>query len=331
MIIKSYEFKNIDILKYNFYLFYGENEGLKKELVEDKFKKYFEGKIYNYEENSVLNNEKEFYDTILTKSFFDNEKLIIISGITSKIFSTVEQILEKNIKDIFIILIADKIEKKTKLRNLFEKEKKLICVPFYSDNFQSLSYIAKNFFKKINVTVSQEILNTLIDRANGDRQSLKNELNKIENYCVNKNKIGLNEIIKLSNLNEKNNISELVDFCLAKNERKLLKMINENNFSNEDTILIIRTFLSKAKRLKNLNKEMEVTQNIDNVLNTHKPPIFWKDKDLVKQQINNYSKKNIEVLINTINKTELLIKKNYNNSINILLDFIINQGKRLNN
>ena len=108
-------------------------------------------------------------------------------------------------------------------------------------------------------------------------------------------------------------------------------MINENNFSNEDTILIIRTFLFKAKRLLGLREEIELNNNIDSVINTFKPPIFWKDKDIVKQQINNYSKNNVKNLINTVNKTELLIKKNYSNSINILLDFIINQGKQINN
>ena len=331
MIVKSFEFKKIDVKKYNFYLFYGENEGLKKELIDTKFNKYFETKIYNYEENLILNNEKEFFDTILTKSFFDNEKLIIISGITNKIFNIFEQILEKEINDIFVILIADKLEKKTKLRNKFEKEKNIICVPFYNDNFQSLIYIAKDFFKKIDVPVSQEILNILVDKANGDRQSLKNEMNKIESFCRGKNKIDLNAISKLSNLNEKNNMSELADVCLAKNEKKLLKIINENNFTSDDAILIIRTFLSKAKRLQNLNSEIELNRDIDNVINAHKPTIFWKDKDLVKQQIRNYSKENINILLEKITKTELLIKKNYNNSINILLDFIINQGKKINN
>lgn len=331
MIVKSFELKKINIQKYNFYLFYGENDGLKKEIIQSNFEKYFKGKIHNYEENSILNNEKDFFDKILTKSFFDNEKLIIISGISNKIFNIIEQIVEKKIQDTFLILLADKLEKKAKLRNLFEKEKNLICTPFYEDNFQSLFYIAKDFFNKINIPVSQEILNILVDRANGDRQSLRNELDKIENFCSNKNKISVEEVLKLSNLNEKNNISELVDVCLAKNEKTLLKIINENNFSNEDTIIIIRTFLSKAKRLLNISKETKTHQNIDSIINNHKPPIFWKDKELVKQQIKNYSKDNIENLIQNITNTELLIKKNFNNSINILLDFIINQGKKISN
>ena len=331
MIFKSFEFKKIDIKKYNFYLFYGENNGLKKELIEVNFRKVFKDKTYNYEENSILLNQKKFFDEILTKSFFENEKLIIISSTSNKIFDVVEEIIEKRIADVTVILLADKLDKKSKLRSLFEKDKSLICIPFYSDNYQSLFYIAESFFKKIKISVNQEILNTLINRASGDRQNLKNEINKIENFLINKKKISLQEVLKLTNLSENNNFSELVDNCLAKNEKKLLNIINENNFSNDDTIIIIRTFLYKAKRLLRINNELKSKKNIENVLTSFKPPIFWKDKDLVKQQIKNYSEENAETLIQSISDTELKIKKNYNNSINILLDFVLNLGKQINN
>ncbi len=331
MILKSFEFKKINTNNFNFYLFYGENNGLKKDLISSNFEKSFEEKIYKYEENFILQNEKNFFDEVLNNSFFEDKKLIIISETTNKILNIIEELIQRNLKDIFIILISDKLDKKSKLRSLFEKDKNLICVPFYSDNYQSLFYMANNFFKKLNISVSQQILNILINRANGDRQSLKNEMMKIENYLKDKKKINLNEVLKLTNLNENDNFSELVDICLAKNEKKLINIINENNFSNEDTILIIRIFLSKTKRLIKINDEVSQNKNLDKVLTTFKPPIFWKDKDLVKQQIKNYSKENLELLMHSINKTELLIKKNYNNAINILLDFILDQGKEINN
>jgi len=331
MILKSFEFKKINTNNFNFYLFYGENNGLKKDLISSNFEKSFEEKIYKYEENFILQNEKNFFDEVLTNSFFEDKKLIIISETTNKILNIIEELIQRNLEDIFIILISDKLDKKSKLRSLFEKDKNLICVPFYSDNYQSLFYMANNFFKKLNISVSQQILNILINRANGDRQSLKNEMMKIENYLKDKKKINLNEVLKLTNLNENDNFSELVDICLAKNEKKLINIINENNFSNEDTILIIRIFLSKTKRLIKINDEISQNKNLDKVLTTFKPPIFWKDKDLVKQQIKNYSKENLELLMHSINKTELLIKKNYNNAINILLDFILDQGKEINN
>ena len=331
MIFRSFEFKKIEVKKYNFYLFYGENEGLKKELIDNNFKKTFQNSIYSYEENLILQNQKNFFDEILTKSFFETEKLIIISEASNKIIDIIEELIEKKIQDIYIILLAYKLDKKSKLRTLFEKDKKLICVPFYSDNYQSLFYIADNFFKKKNIPVSQEILNTLINRANGDRQNLQNEIDKIDSFLINKKKVILEDVLKLTNMSENNNFSELVDYCLAKNEKKLLSIINENHFSSEDSILIIRTFLSKAKRLSKINNEMKSGKNIDKVITFLKPPIFWKDKELVKQQIRNYSAQQTELLIKSINQTELEIKKNYNNSLNILLSFMLNDGKQINN
>ena len=331
MIFRSFEFKKIEVKKYNFYLFYGENEGLKKELIDNNFKKTFQNSIYSYEENLILQNQKNFFDEILTKSFFETEKLIIISEASNKIIDIIEELIEKKIQDIYIILLADKLDKKSKLRSLFEKDKKLVCIPFYSDNYQSLFYIADNFFKKKNIPVSQEILNTLINRANGDRQNLQNEIDKIDSFLINKKKVILEDVLKLTNMSENNNFSELVDYCLAKNEKKLLSIINENHFSSEDAIIIIRTFLYKAKRLLKINSEMKSKENIDEVIAFLKPPIFWKDKDLVKQQIRNYSAQKTELLIKSINKTELEIKKNYNNSLNILLDFMLNEGKQINN
>jgi len=331
MIFKSFEFKQIEVKKNNFYLFYGENEGLKKELINNNFKKIFKNSTHNYEESLILQNQKNFFDEILTRSFFETEKLIIISEISSKIIDIIEELIEKKLQDIYIILLANKLDKKSKLRSLFEKDKKLICVPFYSDNYQSLFYIAENFFKKKSIPVSQEILNTIINRANGDRQNLQNEINKIESFLISKKRVILEDILKLTNMSENNNFSELVDYCLAKNEKKLLNIINENHFSSEDAIIIIRTFLSRAKRLSKINNEMKSKKNIDEVITFLKPPIFWKDKDLVKLQIKNYSTQKTELLIKSINQTELEIKKNYNNSLNILLDFMLNEGKQINN
>ena len=174
-------------------------------------------------------------------------------------------------------------------------------------------------------------MNTLINRANGDRQNLQNEINKIESFLISKKRVILEDILKLTNMSENNNFSELVDYCLAKNEKKLLNIINENHFSSEDAIIIIRTFLSRAKRLSKINNEMKSKKNIDEVITFLKPPIFWKDKDLVKLQIKNYSTQKTELLIKSINQTELEIKKNYNNSLNILLDFMLNEGKQINN
>ena len=331
MISKSFEFKKININNYNYYLFYGENNGLKNEIIEVYFKTRFKGNYYNYDEDIILKNKNNFFDEILTKSFFEEEKLIIINEITSKIIPVIEELIEKKIHDIFVILIAGKLEKKSKLRNMFEKNKNTICVPFYLDNYQTLFYKVDSFFKERKIPISSEIINAIINRTNGDRLHLKNEMTKIEYYSKGKKKINLDEILKLVNLVENNDFNDLINACLSKNEKKLKYIINENNFSNEDTIIIIRIILSKVKRLLKIRNEMDINKNMENILLNFKPPIFWKDKDILKQQIGHYSKENLEILVKKITEIELQIKKNYQNSVNMTLDFILNEVRRTSN
>ena len=102
-----------------------------------------------------------------------------------------------------------------------------------------------------------------------------------------------------------------------------MRALNENIFTKEDTIIIIRSFLKKSKRLLKLLSELEETKNIDQVISSAKPPIFWKDKPIIKKQMENWTKKNIEKLIENINRIELLVKKNSDTSINIIQDFIL--------
>ena len=200
-------------------------------------------------------------------------------------------------------------------------------MPLYADNNQTLSSITNNFFKEKKIPISQEIINLIVNRSRGDRQNLNNELVKIENYILNKKKVNINEILKLTNLAENYDISELTDNCLAKNPNKTINILNENNYATEDCILIIRTLLIKAKRIFKIQTEINKNKKIDEIISTYKPPIFWKDKDIVKKQIGSWSLKNIENLIYKINEIELLIKTNSTNSISILSDFIIRQAK----
>ena len=331
MIIKSFELSKINLKDSHFFLLYGENEGHKKEVTEVKFKKFYTDNIYTYDESEILKNEEKFFNTILSKSFFENEKLIIISRATDKINDIVVEILEKKIEDLIIILNAGILEKRSKLRSLFEKNKKTVCVPFYEDNNQTLSGIVNTFFRDKKINISQQLINLVVQRCRGDRQNLKNELEKIENFTKDKNKINLEDLLKLTNLAENYSVSELIDSCLAKNKKRTVTILNENNYSLEDCILIIRTFLIKSKRLVKLVNEIRKNKNVDNVILSFKPPIFWKDKEIIKQQVKNWSYYNAQNLLFKINETELLIKKNSTNSVNILSNFIIEQTTVVSN
>ncbi len=312
------------------FLFHGVNDGFKEEVIKKLFKPIFDENVYTYFEKEIFTNIENFYNEILSKSFFEAKKLIIIKEASDKIKNEIEILKEKEFDDVKIILISNILEKKSKLRNFFEKEKNLISVAFYSDNHQTLSLIAKTFFKEKKISVSQESINLIVNRVNGERKNLLNELKKIESFLLNKKKISIEEIYSLTNLSENYSISELVDNCLAKNNQKTINIINENNFSFEDAIIIIRTFLIKSKRLLQLCRSFRSNKNLDKTILNYKPPIFWKDKELIKQQIKNWSLDKTYNLINEINKTELNIKKNSLNSLNILFDFILSTSKTNN-
>ena len=324
MIIKSFEIKKIDQNINNLILFYGKNEGLKNEALDVLFQD--KNNISKYDEKEILDNENNFIENILSKSLFEQQKFIIIKRATDKIFKIIEILNSKNLEDVTIVLNSDNLEKKSKLRSFFEKDKKLVCVPFYPDNDQTLSKLAYSFSRDNKISISPSNINLIVNKCSGDREKLVNELQKIEYFTKNGKKIDSENISKLINLSENHSISELVDNCLAKNKKKIVNILNENNFSNEDCIMITRSFLIKAKKLLTLSTMFEGNKNIDLTISSAKPPIFWKEKEITKQQIYKWKPKNIKKLIFALSETELQIKKNINNSINLITDFILSQS-----
>ena len=329
MIIKSYEVNKINPEIHNLLLFYGKNEGLKNQITKNIVKNTIN--IHNYDEKEVLDNENVFIDNLLTKSLFDEKKLIIIKRSTDKILKIIESLKSEKLEDITIIINADNLEKKSKLRSFFEKNKETICIAFYPDNDQTLSKLAYDFLKNKKISISQSSINLIINKCNGDREALYNELNKIDLYTQNGKKITTEDIMKITNLIENHSVSELVDNCLAKNNKKIINILNENNFNNEDCMLIARSLLNKSKRILHLVKEFQNNKNIELTISSAKPPIFWKDKEITKQQIKYWRPENIKDLIYKLIDIELLIKKNVNNSINLITDFILEQSSSKSN
>ena len=327
MIIKTYQLEKIKGNQSNYYLLYGENEGYKNQVINDVLTINFKNNINRYEETDIINNFDNFVTQITNKSFFEEKKIIIISRVSDKIYKYFEDIITRNIDNTNIILNAGILDKKSKLRANFEKNKKLICIPFYSDDSNTLGKIANNFFREKKISISQETINLLVEKCKGDRENLKNELLKIEIYSKNKKNISSQEINKLTNLAENYSHSELADYCLSKNLKKVNHILNENNYSSDDSVAILRVMLAKAKRLLKLKETTKNHTNIDNVISNYKPPIFWKDKEIVKLHMKYWSLKSTNHLIFKLNEIELIVKKQTANSINILCDFILSQAQ----
>ena len=323
MIIKSFETNKIKSKNFKSILLYGVNRGSKDELIKSFILKDFLGEILKYDEPEVLEKSEIILESLLNRSLFDEHKLILISRCSNKIHSFIEKFIEKDISKVLVVLNSENLDKKSKLRTLYEKSKDLICIPFYEDNQQSLGIFAKNYLQSRNIKLSREILNLIIERSQGDRGNLQNELQKVENLSLSKKNISNEDIINITNLAENYTVFELVDNYLAKNQKKVSKIINENNFVNDDSIIILRTLLSRSKRLLKLKNMQNVNKSIDDTIAVFRPPIFWKEKDIVKQQMSNWSEDEVKEKIFEISNLEILIKRN-SSSINLVSDLLNN-------
>ncbi len=324
MIFKSYEIRKINLNKNKIILLYGKNEGAKKEAIESLIDNKKE--TVSYDQNEIIEKKNFFFDNIYSQSLFENNRTIIVKRVNEKFLSILDDINLDKISEIKIILESESLEKRSKLRLKFEKDKNFICVAFYPDNEQTLIKLAMNYFKEKKISLSSSLIDIVIKQCNGDREILYNQLRKIELYCKNGKKVNEEKIFKLVNLIDNQDISELVNHYLIKNQKKIISILNENNFTNEESIAIIRTFVNKTKRLFILANSYKINNNIDLTISSAKPPIFWKDKEITKKQIIKWKPENIKELIYKLNELELIMKKNGNNSVYLMTNFILQKN-----
>ena len=323
MILKSYEINKVDLSKINVILLYGKNEGAKNEAINSLVKGQSES--LSYDQNEVLEKQNILFENIYSQSLFAEKKTIIIKRVNDKFLKIIEEIDLNKISDTKIILQSESLEKKSKLRLKFEKDKNFICIAFYPDNDQTLIRLAIENLKQKRISLSTTLINTVINQCNGDRDILYNQLKKIEMYSKNRKIISEEKLSKLINLIDNKDITELVNYYLIKNKKKITSILNENNFTNEDCVSILRIFLNKIKRLLILSNNYKDNNNIELTISSAKPPIFWKEKEITKQQIIKWKSENLRELIYRLNELEHLLKKNMNNSIYLMTDFILEE------
>ena len=329
MIIKSYEVKkNISNLsKCNFYLLYGENTGLKKD-VRNIVKMAIDQKDHNIEilslyENEILANEENFYNLSYSGSLFSDKKIITIFEATDKIIKKISNVYDKCLQNVFFIIFSGILEKKSKLRIFFETNEKTICIPCYLDNEKDLEIITQLELRKNNIVLSREAINLLIEKSNSDRNNLRNEIEKIKSYSLNKKKLELNEIKSLINFAGDYKSDILINECLCGNISQYKKIISELYVNAVSQILLLRILGNKVQRLLKIKGKANKSNNLDNLINVSKPAIFWKEKPQVKRQLSIWSFDELEKLISKINNTELLCKKNPQISKVILFNFFL--------
>jgi len=334
MIIKSYETEKLksSIVKKRIFLLYGENLGLKKEIKETvKLSiKMNDPKLEEviFLENEIIKNDENFYNLIFSGSLFGSKKIILIHNASDKIIPFIKNIEPKCPQDIFLVLFSEILEKKSKLRIFCELSNNIACIPCYLDNEKSLELIITNEIKKEGINLSKESINLIIRKINGDRINLKNELEKIKSFSENNKKIDHEQIKHLLNSSGEIKNDNLINTCLCGEIFELKKILEDISIESLNQILLLKILSNKIRRLLSIKKQKKENQTLDNMIFQIKPPIFWKDKPLIKKQLTLWNTNELLNLINQINSLEVSCKKNPQISSAILFNFLTSMCKK---
>ena len=322
MILKSYIIeKDLTILnKYSSILAYGTNAGIKDDIKSKIKNSHLDVEIINLFEDFILKNKTIFYDTISNQSLFFDRKIIFVNNASEKIFDTLENYLK--VENVKIYIFAENLDKKCKLRKVFETDKDLAIFACYEDNERSLLDYIKNELSEYK-GLTGEICNFIISNSNTSRKEVQNEIEKIKTLFSDKI-IKKNKLFSLLNQKENTNFDEVRDRALAGEKSKLNKSLSEIDLLNEECFFYLNNLGFRIQRLidiKNTIDEGKVSSELDNI----KPPIFWKDKPMFINQLRNLSLNKLNEIYTKINTTEILMKKNsqINNAVlikNLLID-----------
>ena len=310
MILKSYIIeKDLNILdKYQEVLMYGENEGIKDD-VRNKLKaKNKNSEIINFFESEIIKNKNILYESINNRSLFSEKKIIFIQFATDKILNEVIESLEKESVDTKIVIIADNLDRKSKLRILFEKEKKLAVFACYQDNDRSLiDYINKELAGYKGVT--GELVNMMISNSGSNRKIIQNELLKIKNFFLEKI-IKKNQLLEILNIKNDIGFDEIRDNALIGRKNKINKLLSETSILNEESFFYINNLNYRVLKLIEIEKMNKMFNSYEQTLEKIKPPIFWKDKSIYLEQLKKWNLEKLNRAADKIGETEVLIRKN---------------------
>ena len=172
-----------------------------------------------------------------------------------------------------------------------------------------MGIIAQSELKKKNIVLPQEAINLLVEKSNSDRNNLRNEIEKIYLYTLSKKKIELDDIKSLINFSGDYKSDILINECLCGNIKQYKKIISELYFNTINQILLLRILSNKIHRLIKIKTDKSKSSNVDNLINSIKPSIFWKERPLVKKQLSIWELNDLIKMVKEINNTELLCKK----------------------
>ncbi len=323
MILKSYLLENNpeNLNQYNSILFYGENDGLKDDF-KDKINILNKtAEIITFYQEDILKDVNILTKNIINESLFNTKKIIIINEADNKILVYLEEVLERVNENIKIFIFCKLLDKKSKIRNNFEKDKNFAIVPCYQDTERTLINYINNTLKDYKGLTS-EITNLIIENSNLNRGTIKNEIKKIKKLFIDKI-IDKKKLIELLNIKLDNNFENIRDATILGDKEKVNKLMGEVEFHESDTFMYINQLYVRFNRLIEIKQIENTTKDNELAMESLKPKIFWKEKPIYSKQSRKWDLKRLKVTLNRISNTELLMKTNSAIRNDILLKFLL--------
>jgi len=310
VILKSYiveqDFKILN--NYQSTLLYGVNDGIKGD-IKSKLKNYYkDDEIINFFEEEIIKKKNILYENIINESLFNEKKIIFIQGATDKILTEITESLKTGKKNTIIYIFAENLDKKSKLRNFFEKEKNLAIFACYEDNERTLiNYITKTLinYKGLN----GEIINLIITNSNKNRKIIQSELIKIMDFFTEK-KLNKDQVIEILNIKDNTNFEEIRDCALIGERDKINTLLSEIELLKEDSFFYLNSINYRIIKLLEIQKVNVNFNNYEKTIESLKQPIFWKDKPIYIKHLKKLNLDKLNKIAYKIMETEILLKKN---------------------
>ena len=323
MILKSYNLeKSLKTLeKYKIFLFYGENEGLKRDFKINLRNSYKDCEILNFYQDDITKNENNLINEVKNRSLFDKNKIIFISQVNDKILSIIENILDE-IGDEKVFLFSDILDKKSKLRSFFEKSDICGVSACYKDNEIAIRSIILKKLSNIK-GVSTEIVNLIIRNTNLDRNKVNNEVDKIIS-CFQNSSLDFDKVNALLNQGTNDDFNLLKDEALNGNKNRTNQLLSDTVFSAENNIYYLNLINQRIQKLLIIENLKQSGQNTEAVISNLKPPVFWKDKPMILSQSRKWNKEKIQNALKKTLEIEIDLKtKNIRNKDVLIKNLIV--------
>ena len=296
-------------------LFYGENIGLKKKFKENIRNNNKKNKIISFLQDDILKNTNLLLNELNNLSLFEEKKIIFIDNVNDKILKIIEEHLDGTLNN-QIFIFGDILDKKSKLRNYYEKSKSHGAVPCYADTTITIQKIIRDELKYFK-GLSSLNLNIIMEACGNDRIKVYNEIDKIKSFFSDKN-ISTDNLSKLLNLPRTDDFNELKDVVIKGNKYETNKLLSSTVIEQDRAVYYLTLISQRFYKLLEIFK-IKKGNNILDAVNSIKPPIFWKDKEIIINQAKLWNIRKIQVVLKKLFDVEILLKSSGNINKDLLI------------